>query len=665
MNTAPAPSFVSKLLARLPFKKTSKDESMNTDKTVAPISTEVKKSRASMKAVKIGAVITAVLVVAIAATGGLIYFLVQPVIANGQKTMALAKESYQFLKTQDLPAAEAKLKETKESLLQTQQDYRKLSWLRYFPVISTYQQDGEAAFNAGIAGIEAAEIAVAAVSPYADVLGFKGQGSFEGGTAEDRIAKMVETFDKVTPKMEEISMKLVTVKTEMDKINPNDYPEQVQGKQVRSKLLEVESLIEEMTVAVTDARPIIEVLPQILGYPEGKKYLVLFQNDGELRPTGGFMSAFAVLHVDKGRVKAEKSDDIYSLDNKFNKRIEPPEAIKKYLNEKVWHLRNMNMSPDFKVAMDTFEPYYNELPGEYEVDGIVAIDTEVLKRIVEVTGPLEVTGYGTFTTENDKRCNLAHIVCELEHIIDKPLATLVTNRKSSILGPMMQALLQKSMGGGKEQLAKLLPLGFELLEEKHIQVYFKDETAQKAAEAFNIAGRIVEFDGDYLAINNTNLGGAKSNFYIEDTVEQDIDIQPDGTIVKKVTISYTHTEPMDNCNLEAGQLCLSGIQRNYFRVYVPKGSVLNGNESLGSQVEMQTGEEFGKTYFDGFFELRPESKVKVQLTYTLPFKAQPGQDYKLLVQKQAGTKNDTHIVRISGKEEEFELNKDTQKSWKI
>jgi hypothetical protein len=599
----------------------------------------------------------------LAALGLTVYVLAAPVVESGKKSLALIQEVSALVKTQDLVATEVKVKEAKTSLEQTRQMYQRLGFIKFTPFVSKYYLDGEAALNAGLAGLEAGEIGLGAVIPYADILGLEGEGSFTGGTAEDRIVTIVETLDMITPGLAEIGTKLTQVKAELSRIDPLDYPEEFRGQAVRSNLIKARQMIDEVELIIVDARPLIEVLPAVLGHPEPKKYLVLFQNDGELRPTGGFMSAFAILNVDKGRVTSERSDDIYSLDAKFNQRVEAPEIISKYLNEKSWKLRNMNLSPDYKLSMDTFKGYYDTLPGEPEIDGVIAIDTKVLEEIVTVIGPVEVPGFGVFTVENDPRCNLPQIVCELEHIVDKPLATLVANRKSSIMGPMMQVIMQKSLGGEKEVLAELLPLMLRLMEEKHIMVYFEDETAQAGAEAFNIAGRIQSFEGDYLHINNANFGGAKSNFYIEELVEQTVEIKDDGTIQKKLEISYTHTQPMDNCNLEAGQLCLSGIQRNYFRVYVPKGSQLV--EGLGSEVEIKANEEGDKTYFDGFFNLRPESRVKVMLIYTLPFKAEAGQDYRLLIQKQPGTSNNTYVFRMGSIEEEFILNKDIKKSWKI
>jgi len=613
------------------------------------------------KAVKILLIGLAFLILLAVISGAVLYSMSKPLIDNGKISLNLSKEAYQLLKAQDLVNAAPKLAETKNSLLATQKAYQKFFFLKAVPFVSKYQEDGEAGINAAIAGVEAGEIFIQAVLPYADVLGFTGEESTQSGTVEDRIVRIIETLDKVSPQLDEIGQKLTVVDSEMKKIDPADYPEQFRGIELRAQMTKAEALIAEAKKALTDAQPLVKVLPSILGYPDTKKYLVLFQNDGELRPTGGFMSAFAVLSVEKGKIKSEKSEDIYALDNKFSTVIKPPEAFTTYIGEKRWFMRNMNWSPDYKLSMDTFKENYDTLRDEYEINGIIAIDTNVLSRIIEVIGPLKVDEWGTYTTENDPRCNLPQVICELEHIIDRPLATIATNRKASILGPMMKALMERSMGGGKEQLSKLLPLAFQLMEEKHVLVYFLDENQQQAAESFNIAGRVLDYDGDYLHINNANLGGAKSNFYVSETVEQEVNVADDGNITKKVTLTYKHNEPGDNCNLEAGELCLSGKLRSYFRIYVPKGSVLTSGR--GSMVEIKTGEDMGKTYFEGFYELRPELQIKLELEYTVPYK--PNGEYAIFIQKQPGVKNSQHTLNLNGKTESFTLNKDTEKRIKL
>jgi len=179
-----------------------------------------------------------------------------------------------------------------------------------------------------------------------------------------------------------------------------------------------------------------------------KYYITIFQNDGELRPTGGFMTAYGVLRVDKGRIRAEKSDDIYSLDKKLNSRLKPPDPIAKYLLSAdlktgivpYYYIRDMNFSPDFKDSMSLFLTNYDKIKDEPKVDGVIAMDTKVLTDLLEVLGPINVPGYGEFTLEPDERCfDIPQIVCELEYIVDEPIPGVKAARKD-VLGPMMQKL---------------------------------------------------------------------------------------------------------------------------------------------------------------------------------------------------------------------------------
>lgn len=597
-------------------------------------------------------------------TGIIIFFLVKPLIPSVQKTINLAKESYQAIKTQDLVMASDKLRQTEESLQESQKNYKKLSFLKIIPFVNSYYKDGEHAFNAGINGIEAGRILIDAVTPYADVLGFKGQGSFMGGTAEDRIIKIVQTLTKVTPKIDEVADKLDIVEKELEEINSNRYPKEIKGKKIQDNIIQIKSLVFELSSGVNEAKPILNVLPQILGYPNNKKYLVIFQNDGELRATGGFMTAWAILKVESGKIKSEKSDDIYSLDKKFKSRLKPPEPIKKYLfstdlNTGIvpyYYLRDMNFSPDFKVSMDTFKENYDKLADEQKVDGIIAMDTAVLTNLVTILGPIEVNDYGKFTVEPDKRChNIPNIICDLEYIIDQPLPTQGGNRKQTILGPMLQQILLKAMGSPKQIWPNLFSTSLKLLKEKHILLYFTDPKIQQSAEAFGAAGRIVDTQDDYLHISDSNFGGAKSDLFTKHEVEQVIEVDKDGKVTNTLTLIYENPESIDNCNLERKEgLCLNSILRDYVRIYVPKDSKLI--ENLGSEVAMETKEDLGKTYFDGFLTVRGGGgRAKLVVKYELPFKVKPGEKYRLLIQKQPGTLGHKYKVVFGDKTEEFNL----------
>ena len=70
---------------------------------------------------------------------------------------------------------------------------------------------------------------------------------------------------------------------------------------------------------IVKIQPLIKLMPDLLGVSDVKRYLVLFQNDAELRATGGFITAYAVFGIDKGSIGVEQSEDIYNPRRTTNK----------------------------------------------------------------------------------------------------------------------------------------------------------------------------------------------------------------------------------------------------------------------------------------------------------------------------------------------------------
>jgi len=170
---------------------------------------------------------------------------------------------------------------------------------------------------------------------------------------------------------------------------------------------------------------------------------------------------------------------------------------------------------------------------------------------------------------------------------------------------------------------------------------------------FGVAGTLRDYGGDYLFINDANLGGRKSNLYVKQEVEQEVDVAKDGTVTKTVTITYRNPEKYDGW--------LNSVLPNWVRVYVPKGSELIGFDGLEDKAEPY--DELDKTVFAGFFQLRPQGAIKLTLKYKLPQKFQG--EYDLLVQKQPGKDSPLYTMQIGKKSEEFNLNTDKELKYKI
>lgn len=573
---------------------------------------------------------------------------------SAQKTIAQARIAADAVKKQNVDLASVELSKTKESLTQTKKDLDRMGYLAYIPFANAYYNDVRHLVNAGFNALNASTIMVDSVKPYADVLGLKGQGSFVMGSAEDRVKTAVTTMGKITPRIDEIADELNKAKEEVDKVNTQRYPSFLVGKNISANITSAKKLTDEGVAFVDEARPLIKVLPEILGDTKEKKYLVLFQNDKELRPTGGFITAYAIFRFDKGIVHVDTSSDIYELDDTISGKPVAPKPLLQYLpSVPRLNLRDTNLSPDFILSMKEFNKLYDKASSVPEVDGIIAVDTKALVAAMNILGDVEASGT-KFTTKTDPRCDCPQVIYMLEVFSDQPVQGIRTNRKG-IIGELMYAIMNKAFSSSPKLYWG--PLFQEMItqtSQKHILFYSYNKDAQLGFEALNASGRIMPSEGDYLHINEANFGGAKSNMFVSETVDQNYDIKDDGTVVKTVTVNYKNPYPPSDCNLERGNLCLNAVLRNWFRVYVPKGSELV--DVKGSEVKVTTYDELGKTVFDGFLTVRPKGSAKLTITYKLPFKLEKDSPLPLLIQKQPGVEGFEYTISNKGKQmDKFEL----------
>jgi hypothetical protein len=250
----------------------------------------------------------------IAVASLILFFPAKNLYFSFQKLGKTALEAYTAAKNQDIGQTQEKLKELKSNIDSVEKDLSKFSFIKYLPLVGVYEKDAEHMVKAGKAAVEAADIAVNTLVPYADLLGLKGKSTFVSGTADDRIKMAIETLDKMTPKLEEVAEKINIVGQELDQVDPKRYPEKIRTFTVRSKLQTVKDLFSQTAKLFVDAQPLLRKFPELMGTQKPKTYLILFQNDAELRATGGFITAYGLFKVEKGKMQVIKADDIYKLD---------------------------------------------------------------------------------------------------------------------------------------------------------------------------------------------------------------------------------------------------------------------------------------------------------------------------------------------------------------
>ena len=558
-------------------------------------------------------------------------------------------------KAQNFDQLQNEVKATKGALQQANISLGFLFWLRIVPFLGGYYGDAKGFVGAGAEDLTAVETLLKNMSSDSQELGFDGHPK----SGPDRVTQVVKILDKSFPHLDKVEKNFKKAADQVKNIDVNKYPEKIAGKDLKANLEVAKNFIIGASVAVSEGRDALRLAPQALGIPSSKNYFMLFQNDKEIRPTGGFLTAFATLSINNGQVDTTTSDDIYRLDERLLATcrskicpLSPPAPLVKYLPEvtgkprSAWSMRDSNLSPDVPTSAKEFERIYQMLGAGFPFDGIMFIDSQVVEELIEVTGPIEV--YGTsYTSEIDKRCNCPNVIYELENyaeVIEKG-----EQDRKAILGVLMQQILARSIGADVEKLPQLIETIARLANHKHVIFYMKDTGLQNALSKLNWTGEVKSYDGDYLHINDANFAGGKSNLYVEQTVTQDISIKGD-KVVKKVTIEYK--------NPQGFNIWLNGINRDFVRLYVPQGSKLIQGKGSEDGVR-QTEDELGKSVIEAFITVRPQNSRKLEVEYESPYN--PKDDYKLMIQKQPGAKDHHYKIKINGSgKADFKLDMDKE-----
>ncbi len=572
------------------------------------------------------------------------FFLYLPgrkVYKNAKAVYARVLPLKDSLYLQDLDMLNGELDGMEADIVAFKQSLKPLRWLRAVPIAAGYFNDLDHGLAAVNEGILLSHTIIDAITPYADVLGFKSENSTGEGHAGTKVEGLVKAMPALVPEVEEIEIRLSNINNHLKKINAKRYPEKVRGYELRSLLTSAQIWVSGMDENIEDVKSFLVIFPRVMGSEERKDYLVLFQNDKELRPTGGFLTAYALVTVDGGTITDLRSDDMYHLDYRISESVPAPAVLRDYLKVEEWYARDANLSPDFMQSAEKVEWFWHKDPTSASVEGIIGIDTYFVRDLLEVLGPVELSGYDEpFTSEN--------VVYQLE-LYANLLGKEQYGRKD-LLGELMGAIMDKVFSAPPDRWSPLLKTVIKSLMEKHVLLYFHDAEAQRLAEKYGFAGRIKDTDGDYLHVNDSNFAGAKANMYIQQTVSQDVSIAKDGTVTKTVTVNLNNPEPADGW--------LNSTYYDWMRIYVPKGSKLVDSQAWR---QVTISEDLGKTVFETYTFCKPQDSNSVSVTYELPFKLEKREDLQMLVQKQPGKDSTRYEINFDGKVvESFDLVKDRE-----
>lgn len=438
----------------------------------------------------------------------------------------------------------------------------------------------------------------------------------------------------------------------------NNVPVSAVPEDKRELVEQAQELLPLVSDTVDESLGTIELLLAFLGHEESKRYLVLFQNNHELRPTGGFIGSIALIDIRKGVVTGLQvpGGGVYDVAGQQRVQVISPGPM--HLVNPHWNIQDANWFPHFPSSALKVQAFF-ESAGQPSVDGVITLVPSVIEDLIAATGPIDLTeDFGVIIDENNF---YQEVQVRAEEKYD------VTRESKRIIGEMTPKLFNNIFAAAEnpEQLIEIASSVRDALSRKEILVYMNDEELQQLFSQRDWSGELKQTDRDYLAVIHANIGGGKTSQVVEEVVKHRAEIQEDGRIVNTVTVTRVHKGDPDSI--------LEGVvNTDYVRFYVPEGSTLvsadgfespdpalfmkpiatydvdedleriSGEVLLSSKNGVSTNTEYGKTVFGGWTTTPVNESSTVTISYTLPFTIETGRlwgtvdRYSLLVQKQPG-----------------------------
>jgi len=428
----------------------------------------------------------------------------------------------------------------------------------------------------------------------------------------------------------------------------------------RDTLAQVKKTLPELQRTFDYFISISDIFLTILGDDAPKRYLLIFQNNRELRPTGGFIGSVALVDIYLGRIENLEvpGGGSYDIAGQVSEKIVAPKPL--WLVNPYWNIQDANWFPDFPTTAEKAMWFFEQGSGA-TVEGVIALTPDVIEDLLRIIGPIDMQENYGLTVTDKNFVVAAQSWAEIEYDREE-------NKPKQFIADLLPLVLNQAFDSEQTDIFAIIDILTKSLNDKSLLLYFSDEEVQDTLSNFAWTGEVKQTEKDYLYVVNTNIGGGKTDLAVSQVINHKAKIDLDGSIVNSVTVTRIHNGAVEDA--------WEGVANvDYMRFYVPQGSELievSGFDTIplyryhqpdpsvttddylkmietNSIVDEKSGTrittEFGKTVFGNWISVDPGKSKSVTIRYKLPFKLDIGgvlsksDIYSLLVQRQPGTHN--------------------------
>ncbi|MSU75857.1 DUF4012 domain-containing protein [Patescibacteria group bacterium] len=404
---------------------------------------------------------------------------------------------------------------------------------------------------------------------------------------------------RIDQKLSELDHQLGTLEYLRQRASDSSNPE------LSSAAAKFDDVLPSARKAVGQAREVAGALPDFLGHDQFTRYILLFQNPAELRPTGGFTGTIGQLTLDDGAVKELNIESIYNPANqaRLSAHEDAPGPLERPTNgdpsTKIqWFMQDANWNPNFPTSAEKYQ-YFYEKSGGPSTDGVIAVTASPVIEILRIIGPIEQPDVGETITADSFYETIANY---------QKTNAIAGNDPKTLLRDFLPKLLEKIRQAPADQQQKVRQIMAESLKAKDVQLSFNDDRLQKFVNRAGLGGQLDVGPGE-LALVEANLAANKSSADVSVSLDRDLEIGSNGTVDGTLALTRTYDGTTNTL-----------INGTFTRLYLPKGTSVDATDGWADYAPSNVDTEGNYTVISGWTDVNPGETRIIHANYQLPDK---------------------------------------------
>lgn len=365
----------------------------------------------------------------------------------------------------------------------------------------------------------------------------------------------------------------------------------------------LEDLSDQTAVAVSAA----DLLPPMLGADGPRHYLLIAQNNSELRALGGMPGASILLRADRGRVELMEQRTAGEA-GVFSMPVAPLSAAERTLfgTQLGRYFSNVTSTPDFPRAARLARTMWERTTG-VTVDGVASVDPYVLQMLLRANGPVTVSGQ-QLTGDNAARV-----------LLNEVYKTLEPEAQDQFYAAAAAAVFDKVMSGA-DMRASASALA-DAAERGRLLVWSAHRAEQRVLGEASIGGELRGRDGDtpVVGVYLHDQSRAKMNFYQHVDVTARPACRPEDRI--RVQVRLRSAVPRNVGELPPsviGTKLPPGHTRTAVLVYAPDGGLVTEARTSQRTNRVTTQRHQGLHVAYRLVDLKPGQRVTLDYELSAP-----------------------------------------------